>query len=594
MTVDQSAILAILALAVGLFVWGRLRVDLVALLALLASAVLGLVPVGEAFAGFGHPAVITVAAVLGLSAALARSGVIDVIAARIAGVTDRRVGQTAALCGVGGVLSGFMNNVGALALLMPVAMTMARRGGYRASLVLMPLAFATILGGLTTLIGTPPNLLVADARRQAVGDGFAMFDFAWVGLPLAVAGIGFVVLVGWRLLPAGRGAGADGGQPFDVEGYFTELRVPEGSPMIGKNLKELLEPLEPAPTVDALVRRRSQVVRRLHTAVLQEGDVLIAHGETEAIQALVDRGLTLVAAKDLEREDGKGPVDREALAQIEVVVPPRARIEGRSAAMLLLRTRYGINLLAIAREGATMHRRLRDVRFRAGDVLLVQGERDGLLDTVRTLGCLPLAERGIALEPRRAVVPVALFAAAIAATTLGLAPAALTLVAALVGMALARVIGVREIYEAIDWQVIVLLAAMIPVGGALQTTGAAALLADGLAALAGELPPHAMLALVLIATMTLSDVMNNAATAVVMAPIALGLSAAIGVGPDPMLMAVAVGASCAFLTPIGHQNNLLVMGPGGYRFGDYWRMGMPLEILLVGLGVWLIPVFWPF
>ncbi len=594
MSFDQSAILAVLVAVVALFIWGRLRVDVVALLALLVSVTLGVVPGRDAFAGFGHPAVITVAAVLGLSAALGRTGVIDLIASRIGGLSDNRTVQTSALCGLGGALSGFMNNVGALALLMPVALSMARRGGFRSGLILMPLAFATILGGMTTLIGTPPNLLVSGFRREVAGEGFGLFDFAWAGVPLAFAGIAFVTLVGWRLLPVrGRTGGTDD-QPFDIASYLTELRVPEGSPVVGKRLEEVLQSVESPPVIDALIRSWNQVVRRLHHAVLQQGDVLLAEGETEAIQALVAKGFELVPAKELERDDGGGLVGREALALMEVVVPPRAWIEGRTPATIDLRARYGLNLLAIARSGASLERRLRDQRFAAGDVLLLQGEREGLLEAVRSIGCLPLAERRIALQPGRALVPVAIFGAAVLATAFGVFPAAVSLVAALLGMVLTRTIAVREVYDAIDWQVIVLLAAMIPVGGALESTGAARLLAEGLASLAGELPPQLLLGLLLVLTMTLSDVMNNAATAVVMSPIAIGVAAALGVDADPMLMAVAVGASAAFLTPIGHQNNLLVMGPGGYRFGDYWRMGLPLEILLTGLAVWLIPVMWPF
>jgi len=594
MSFDQSAILAVLVAVVALFVWGRLRVDVVALLALMVSVALGAVPGRDAFAGFGHPAVITVAAVLGLSAALGRTGVIDLIASRIGRLSDNRTAQTAALCGLGGALSGFMNNVGALALLMPVALSMARRGGFRSGLILMPLAFATILGGMTTLIGTPPNLLVSGFRREAAGEGFGLFDFAWVGVPLALAGIVFVTLVGWRLLPVrGRTGGTDD-QPFDIASYLTELRVPEGSPVVGKRLEEVLGSVESPPVIDALIRSWNQVVRRLHHAVLQQGDVLLAEGETESIQALVAKGFELVPAKELERGDGGGLVGREALALIEVVVPPRAWIEGRTPATIDLRARYGLNLLAIARSGASLERRLRDQRFAAGDVLLLQGEREGLTEAVRAIGCLPLAERRIALQPGRALVPLAIFGAAVLATAFGVFPAAVSLVAALLGMVLTRTIAVREVYDAIDWQVLVLLAAMIPVGGALESTGAARLLAEGLASLAGELPPRLLLGLLLVLTMTLSDVMNNAATAVVMSPIAIGVAAALGVDADPMLMAVAVGASAAFLTPIGHQNNLLVMGPGGYRFGDYWRMGLPLEVVLTGLAVWLIPVMWPF
>lgn len=559
----------------------------------MACVTLGLVPANDAFSGFGHPAVITVAAVLGLSAGLIRSGAIDAIASKVGRVAKGRIGQVVALSSLGGMFSGFMNNVGALALLMPVALSMARRDGYSPGLVLMPLAFATILGGMTTLIGTPPNLLVADYRQRALGEGFALFDFAWIGLPLAVTGIAFITLIGWRLLPH-RKAHAGGGRSFDVEGYLTELIVPDDAPVIGKTVGELIDGIETPPTIDAVIRGRNRVIRHVRRAKLQAGDVVMVHGEAEAIEALAGKGLSMLAAKDLERDDGTGPLDRDALALVEVVVPPRAWIRNRSPAQIALRVRYGINLLAVAREGKRIEARLRDVRFQAGDVLLLQGEQETLSETIASLGCLPLAERHIALQPKRALVPVSVFVAALLVIGVGLLPAAVALTSALLVMVLSRVMSVQDIYTAIDLQVVVLLAAMIPVGGALESTGTAQLLADYLAGLAGEASPRILLAVLLIVTMSLSDIMNNAATTVVMAPIGLGVATALGTSPDPMLMAVAIGASSAFLTPIGHQNNLLIMGPGGYRFGDYWRMGLPLEILLITVGVWLIPIAWPF
>lgn len=592
----EPALLAILVLVstIGLFIWGILRVDVVAVLALLACVMLGLVPGDEAFGGFGHPAVITVAAVLGLSSALARSGAIDLVAGRIGRIASGRTAQMVTLSGLGGVLSGFVNNVGALALLMPVALSVARKTGYPAAMILMPLAFATILGGLITLIGTPPNLLVSTYRRDVTGQSFGLFDFAWVGLPLAAVGIAFVTLIGWRLLPRIRPDQGATDTPFEIEGYLTELFVPEESECIGQTLEEIGAELEDAPSFVGMIRRRQRVVRRVRHTALQAGDVVIAQGDAGQIEAAVGHGLVMVAAKEIERSDGKGPIDRDALALMEVVVPQRARIENRSAALLSLRARFAVNVLAIAREGEPIHRRLRDVRFRAGDVLLLQGEKDTLAETVRVLGCLPLAERNLTLEPRRIVVPVLLFLAAICAIVFGALPASVALVTALVGMVLSKTITVNEVYESIDWQVIVLLAAMIPVGGALETSGAAGAVAGWFAEVGGQLPIWVVLAAILIVTMTLSDIMNNAATAVVMAPISFELSNALGVSPDPMLMAVAIGASCAFLTPIGHQNNLLVMGPGGYHFGDYWRMGLPLEILLVVVAVLLIPIVWPF
>jgi di/tricarboxylate transporter len=594
MTPDQLATFGLLIVVMALFIWGHWRVDAVALLGLMAAVALDLVPPAEAFSGFGHPAVITVAAVLALSSALARSGVVDLIAARIETIATTRTGQLAALSTLGGGLSGFMNNVGALALLMPVALSMARRTGYAPALVLMPLSFATILGGLVTLIGTPPNVLVADYHRKVSGEAFAMFDFAWVGAPLALAGIGFLTLVGWRLLPKGDGAPSKGDGPFEIDAYLSELVVPDGAKVIGRTVDEIVATLEDPPQVDGIVRGRDRVIRRLHHAKLRAGDVLLVHGEAEGIESMVALGFQMVAAKDLRADAGDGPIDREALTIVEAVVMPQSWIEGRTAALLSLRARYGINLLALARAGARVRRRLRDVRFQAGDVLLLQGARDQLTETVRVLGCLPLAERKLDFQPPRLVMPVALFAAAIGATVLGVLPAAAALASAVVALVFLRVLPMREVYEAVDWQVIVLLAAMIPVGGALESSGAAQVLADAIAGLAGGADPRVILALVLIVTMTLSDIMNNAATAVVMAPVAVGLGDAMGVNHEPLLMAVAVGASSAFLTPIGHQNNLLVMGPGGYRFSDYWRLGLPLEILLVALAVWLIPWAWPF
>lgn len=594
MTVEQISTLSLLAVVVALFIWGRWRVDAVAMLALIASVFIGIVAPEDAFTGFGHPAVITVAAVLALSSALARSGVVDLIAAGVERFASTRLTQMAALSTLGGAMSGFMNNVGALALLMPVALSMAKRTGYSASLILMPLSFATILGGLVTLIGTPPNVLIADYHRRLTGHGFELFDFAWTGVPMAVVGILFLTLVGWRLLPASSQNKSDGDAPFDIDSYVTELVVSKDAKAVGKTIDEIAEEMETPPQFDGIVRGRNRVIRRLHLAKLEAGDVLLVHGDTEAIEELVAKGFKMVAAKDLHNEDSDSPIDNDALAIVEAVVTPRSWLEGRTPALVTLRARYGINLLAIARSGSPVRSRLRDVRFQAGDVLLLQGARDQLADTVRALGCLPLAQRQLALEPRRALVPILLFAAAIVATVTNIIPAAVALTAAVVALVFLKGLTMREVYDAIDWQVIVLLAAMIPVGGALETTGAANVLAGAIAAAAWSADPHLILAIVLILTMTLSDIMNNAATAVVMAPVSVGLATAIGVNPDPMLMAVAVGASSAFLTPIGHQNNLLVMGPGGYKFGDYWRMGLPLEIILVAMGVWLIPWVWPF
>ncbi|MDA0340624.1 MAG: SLC13 family permease [Proteobacteria bacterium] len=605
MTVEQIEILAVLVGTMGLFIWGRWRADFVALLALAAAVVLGLVPGEQAFLGFGHPAVITVAAVLVISSSLARAGLVDLLVARLVKLVAAGSGRFLLLDVLAALVSGFMNNIGALALLMPVGLGIARRDGVPASRVLMPLSFASILGGLVTLIGTPPNIIVSGFRQSAVGEGYAMFDFLFVGAPIALVGIGFLAVAAQRLLPKRRDSDEDGPE-LNLADYVTEFVVPEDSPLIGQKV-DAIGPVSgeaSRPTELALIRRRQRIVRRLHHEALIAGDILAMRGTPEQIETAVAQGLELLpqskakeaAEKDAEETSEQSPEKppEDAPVLVEVVVPPRAMIEGRSASELRLRARYGVNLLAISREGSPIRSRLQDAKIRAGDVLLIQAEGDTIYGTVSTLGCLPLVQREITLDNNRSLMPLGIFALAIAATAAGLASAAVCFALAVLAIVLIGSLTMTQVYEAIDWPVIVLLAAMIPVGGALDSTGAARAIAGLLAEVAGTVSPYLVLGLVLVLTMTLSDIMNNAATAVVMAPIAIGVSDSLGLAPDPLLMAVAVGASCAFLTPIGHQNNLLVMGPGGYHFGDYWRLGLPLEILIILVAVPLIPFVWPF
>ncbi len=618
MAVQQVEILAVLAVAMALFVWGKWRADVVALLTLSASVVLGLVPAGEAFLGFGHPAVITVAAVLAISASMARAGLVDMLVGRLVRVEAAGRGRFVVLDCLAAAVSGFMNNVGALALLMPVGLGIARRDGVSPSRILMPLSFASILGGLVTLIGTPPNIIVSGFRQSAQGQGFAMFDFALVGIPVALVGIGFVVIASRWLLPDHRGT-EEAGPEFDLAGYVTEFVVPENSPLVGQKV-DAIGPVSgdgARPTELALIRRRERIVRRLHHEALIAGDILMMRGTPEQIETAIAKGLEIrERLKEKERAEASGTEDGqnapskepESLEKsektekpspdgplvLEAVVPPRAMIDGKSAADIRLRSRYGVNLLAIAREGAPIRSRLRDTRVRVGDVLLIQGEPDTIYGTLSTLGCLPLAQREISLDHNRSFLPLGFFALAIAGTASGLAPAALCFALAVLAIVVTGTMTMNQVYEAVDWPVIVLLGAMIPVGGAIESTGAAGAIAGMVSEVGGGVSPYLVLGLVLVLTMTLSDIMNNAATAVVMAPVAIGIAGGLGLAADPFLMAVAIGASCAFLTPIGHHNNLLVMGPGGYHFGDYWRLGLPLEILIVAVAVPLIPVVWPF
>ncbi len=587
MTPDQITVFTILGAAMVLFLWGRWRYDVVAFAALMAAVLLGVVAPNAAFAGFGHPAVITVAAVLVISRTLSVSGLIDTIAGWLARAAKTQFSQLGLLSGLAMALSAFMNNVGALALLMPLAV----RTADKPSAILMPLSFASILGGLVTLIGTPPNIIVATFRAETGGKAFALFDFAPVGLPVALAGLAFLLIVGWRLIPGGRSGRRSAEDLFEVGSYITEARIGEKSDFVGKFANELDALFEEQGVIIGIVRDGHRKLARLRTEILQQGDILLLRADPAALDRLTaGAGLELVASEELSEENLRS----DEVGLIEAVVPPGSRLEGRTVRAIRFRRQHGIVLVAIARSGATISQRLSAVHLRAGDVLLLQGEADSLPDTIAELGLLPLAQRGLSLgRGGRAWQPLAIFAAAVAATGAGLVPVHIAFGVALVALIGFGRITPREAYDAIDWPVIVLLGAMIPLGGALQTTGGTALIAQSIVGLASDLPAWAVLAVLLVVTMTLSDLMNNAATAIVMAPIGVAISGQLGVASDPFLMAVALGASCAFLTPIGHQNNVLVMGPGGYRFGDYWRMGLPLEILIVAVSVPLILFFWP-
>ncbi len=605
MSADQVIIIVLLVLTVAMFLWGKWRHDMIAMAALLVCVVAGLIPRGEAFAGFGHPAVITVACVLILSRALQTTGAVDAITRRLIPQSSGPTLTIAMISSVAALLSAFMNNVGALALLMPVAIQVARKQGLPPGRVLMPLAFGSILGGMTTMIGTPPNLIVAGFRAETKEAGFAMFDFTPVGLLVATAGILFVALVGWRLVPTRERAGVEG---FDTGAYLTEARVGKDSKAIGKTLREIGPILEKADAqIVGMVRNDFRITVPNPNHTLREDDILVVEAEPDSLaSALTSLGLELEEAastnpkSDGEQEPDEGENssrknrDKEETELIELTIRPETALVGRSATDILLRTRYGINLLAMSRKGKRSIKRLRSVRFRAGDVLLMQGPPEAILGFASEYGCIPLAERAIRIPDKRAAaIAVIIMAAAVGGAALGLLPAAISFAAGVLAVMAFKVMPLRNVFDAVDWPVVVLLAALIPVAGAMETTGAADLVAQSIIGSLATGSPVFALVLILVITMTLSDFMNNAATAAVMCPIAISVAAMFGVNPDSFLMAVAIGASCAFLTPIGHQNNTLILGPGGFRFGDYWRLGLPLEIIVVALGVPALLIFWP-
>lgn len=625
MTTPQAIIFAVLAGTMALFLWGKLRHDVVALAALMACILAGVVPAEQAFAGFGHPAVITVACVLVLSQGLQNTGAVDWLARTVLPRSAGRLSSMTALIALAAGLSGFMNNVGALALLMPVAVRLAERLDLTPGQMLMPLAFGTILGGMTTLVGTPPNLIVSGLRAEAGSGHFAMFDFAPVGVAVAVAGLAFVVLLGWRLVPARQPVG---GRGFDTGTYLTEFRVPDKSKAVGLTLRGFEDRIEDSGAqIIALVRNEVRMNAPHGGRRIRAGDILVLEADVETLaEALGTFGIKLeeqvtpakrandapspdqtdkarAPAADGQPDDGAtetagdAPEGREPDEDIvlrELVVLPGATIVGRSATDLRLRTRYGLNLLAVSRDGHPPRARLRTLKLKSGDLMLVQGPSEVVTEFVNDTGCVPLGERELRLpDTRMAIMAGVIMLTAIAIVAAGLLPAAAAFALGVLASMLLRTVPPRQIYTAIDWPVIVLLASLIPVADAMQTTGAADVLARFLVDTVARGNAVAALAVVLVTTMFLSDVMNNAATAAVLCPIALGIAASLGVNPDSFLMAVAIGASCAFLTPIGHQNNTLILGPGGFRFGDYWRLGLPLELVVIAVSLPLLLVVWP-
>lgn len=590
MTIDQILLFSLIVLILGFLVWGRFRYDLVAFSGLILAYLIGAVPADQVFSGFGHPAVAIIALVLIVSRGLSRSGAIELLAQQVLDASRGVQTHIGIMASIAAALSSLMNNVAALALLMPLDMQAARRAKRSPAETLMPLSFASILGGMITLIGTPPNIVIATFREDALGKPFSMFDFAPVGLVVATTGILFVVFIGRRLIPMERLKHDTGRELEDLEGYVTEIRVAESSKLIGNPLKTL-DPLaeEYGVNVLGLVRRGKRLPGLARDETVHKSDLIVVEGGPEAIDQFV-------GAADLSftRSGAHDGIAADSLSLAEVVVPEGAQIAGRSAQDVRLLYRHGVTLLGISRRGKRVRDRVRQAAIKPGDILLLLGPEEQLPDVIDWLGCLMLAERGLEVTKRRqAWIAIGVFAAAIVAASLGWIYLPLALAATVVVYIALNIVPLSQVYESIEWSVIVLLGAMIPIGAALEASGGSALIADALVDTTQGLPAVAVLVILMLLTMTLSDVLNNVATALVAAPIGIAVAERLQTNPDTFLMAVAVAASCAFLTPIGHKNNIIVMGPGGYRFGDYWRMGLPLEVLVVAVSVPTILFVWP-
>jgi len=590
MTTEQIILFSLITLIFVFLIWGRFRYDLIAFAALVIAFLTGVVPQDQIFSGFGHPAVVIIALVLIVSRGLSRSGAIETLSRQLVDSSRSLQKHIGIMAVISAALSSFMNNVAALALLMPVDMQAAKRAERSPALTLMPLSFASILGGMVTLIGTPPNIVIATFRESALGEPYKMFDFAPVGVVVALAGVLFVTLIGWRLIPKERSKHDAAGELENLEGYVAEAKVPETSETIGKALRDL-DPLSETSDVHllGLVRRGRRLPASARREVIKKNDLIVIEGGPDAIDQFV--GAAGLEYAGSEKYQG---ITSDATVLMEAVVPEGARIAGRSALDVRLLYRRGVILLGISRKGRPIRERVRKAPVKAGDILLLLGPEDQLPDVVNWLGCFPLAERGLEIPQReKAWMAIGIFGAAILAASIGIIYLPVALGAVVVLYVVVRILPLSQIYEAVEWPVIVLLGSLIPIGVALEKSGGTELIANTIVNATGGLPPIAILAILMIITMTLSDVLNNVATALIAAPIAVDIATRLQVNPDTFLMAVAVAASCAFLTPIGHKNNTIILGPGGYKFGDYWRMGLPLEIIVMLVSLPMLTFIWP-
>jgi di/tricarboxylate transporter len=597
-TLPQGLAFAVIIGMMGFFVWGRYRYDLVALSALFAAVVVGIVPPEEAFVGFSDDIVIIVGSALLVSSAVARSGIVEQVLRQLGPYLSSRQMVIIVLVSAVTLLAAFVKNVGALAMLMPVAFQLARRTNTSPSFLLMPMAFGSLMGGTMTLVGTSPNIIVSQMRDDLLGAPFRMFDFTPVGFSIAVVGVAFLAF-GYRLLPADRKGAASLDAAFSIRSYTTEAHLPEDSSFVGRTVADLEKIGEGEVQVVTIIRERFRRVTPSPGWTLDAGDTLLLEGESSALEQVVEQAHLKLAGGEQETKEAEavnsGGTATDDFGVMEAVVMAGSPLVERTPVQARLADRYQIGVLAVSRSGQRLTRRLRTIKFQPGDVIVLQGNLTQMPEALGELRCLPLAERDIRLgQGRRRYVPILVLAAAMLLVATQIVPVAFGFFGAAVVLVLLKSISLREAYDGMDWPLLILIGSLIPVSTAMQSTGATDLMAAWLSAAGAALPPHGALALILIAGMTVTPFLNNAATVLVMAPIAAQFAHGLGYSPDLFLMAVALGAASDFLTPIGHQSNTLVMGPGGYRFGDYWRLGLPLSILVVVVGVPLIALIFPF
>lgn len=597
--IQQIIMFSVLIFTFVMFISGKIRYEFVSMLSLLILTLTGILSAEEAFSGFNHPAAITVASVLVISSAIIKSGMIERLVVVLNKKTNNPSIMVMGLMLVTAFLSAFMNNVGALALILPVALRVAKDNKLSPSSFLMPVAFASLLGGMVTLIGTPPNLIVSNFRQEALGKPFAFFDFAPTGIVMVFIGVALTIFLGSKLIPIRKSKDEEG--IFNIGEYLSEVVITEESKMVGKKIRDFYDIFKLEVEVLSIIRNKINIIVPNANETLHQGDELIIKTDSLELTNLIKRTETSLKGAKLDFLESVPLLKSDDFSLVEVVLREDSLLIGRTAIEVKLRNRYNVNLVAVSRRGAISTERLKSFRFKPGDILLLQAPVSILQDIYHKLSCLPLAERSVDLKvssSNRAkkfeqYMPLGMFTVAIILTTAGIFPVQVAFSAVAVLLVLFKLITPREFYDAIEWPTVLLLATLLPLGTAFQKSGASNTIANILMNLSNVLSPAWIIVTLMIITMALSESISNYAAAVLMSPIALNLATSMGVSPDPLLMGVCIACSSAFLTPIGHQSNLLVMGPGGYKFTDYWRLGLPLSILIIAIGTPLILILWP-
>ena len=585
---DQNVLVVTICVLVGLLIWGRWRYDAVTLVALATLVLFDVIPINSAFSGFGHPAVIIVALVLLISRGLQESGFVGLIGGQLSKIPLSENQFLLVILVTAAALSSFMNNIGAMAILLPVTIAVCQQNSWNPPKFLMPLAFASILGGMNTMIGTPPNIIISQYRETYTGTSFNFFDFSFVGVAVSLLGVVFIAFLGYRLVKVRQEAG-DEIKLIDLKNYLFEVRVKKDSKAIGKRLSEIKKVAGPETEVLGIVNESGAVSK---VSMVTK----FAHNQVLVIKTSPDDISRLQSDLDLEISEDLNTIKESDLEEIEVMVTASSRLIGRKQEFLKRLASEDLALLGLWRQGAKFRTRLSREIFRVGDVLLLgvrSIDEEGVKERIKHLGLMPLMQREMQVIPSRSrllksIIFFVTFLLLAAFNVINIVIAFLLCVLAFIGV---KVLN-GNLYRSIEWPVIVMLAAMIPIGQALETTGISNNIAMFISGYTEALPVYMIILLILVVTMFVSDIINNAATAIIMAPISANIASQLGAPVEPFLMAVAVGASCAFLSPIGHQCNTLVMAPGGYKFGDYWRLGLPLEIVIAAISVPMIMYVW--